>query len=59
MSHETTDAQPTTFDLKTAQKSLDELTEPIPSGLTMLQIQVIADHFNIDVKKIEKLLESD
>ena len=52
-------AQTPTFDLKTAQKSLDELTEPIPSGLTMLQIQVIADHFNIDVKKIEKLLESD
>lgn len=50
------DAQTPDFDLKTAQKSLDELTEPIPSGLTMLQIELIAEHFGIDVKKIETLL---
>lgn len=57
--HMEPDPQSPTFDLKTAQKALDELTEPIVSGLTMLQIQVIADHFNIPVEKIEKLLSFD
>lgn len=51
-----TDEQPTDFDLKTAQESLDEATEPYSNGLTLLQIEVIAQHFNIPVKKIEKLL---
>lgn len=51
------DPQSPTFDLKTAQKSLDEVTEPIVSGLTMLQIELIAEYFNIPVKKIEKLLK--
>jgi hypothetical protein len=53
---ESQDAQSNHFDLKTAQKSLDEFTEPYNHGLTLLQIQVIADHFKIEVKEIEKLL---
>lgn len=51
------DTQPTDFDLKTARESLDDATEPYSSGLTMLQIELIAEHFKIPVKKIEKLLE--
>lgn len=51
------DTQSTDFDLKTAREALDEATEPYSSGLTMLQIELIADHFKIPVKKIEKLLE--
>lgn len=52
----TPNAQTPTFDLKTAQKSLETATGPQYNGLSMLQIEVIADHFNISVREIEEVL---
>lgn len=57
------DGKVSDFDLKTAQKALDDLTEPyskqVTGVLSELQIELIADHFAIPAEAIYKLLEYD